>query len=138
MIEKLKVAPEQITYANLLYYGSWSGIAILMVTYFLNVLGIMEPYIPLTDIPNNWHQSASDFSHIFNTPMGWGWTGLLNRGDFLNFLGIAWLAGLTIFCFFALIPAYLKKNDKIYVGLVIIEILILVLAASGILGAGGH
>ena len=137
-VERPKTAPEQITYANLLFYGSWSGIVILVVSYFLYVLGIMDPHIPVTEIPNYWHMPCADFAHKFNTPMGWGWTSLLHRGDFLNFIGIAWLAGLTILCFLTLIPAYLKKKDFIYTGLVIAEVLILTLAASGILGSAGH
>ena len=32
-------APEQITYSNLLFYGCWSGLALMIVTYLIYVLG---------------------------------------------------------------------------------------------------
>lgn len=137
-VQKPKVAPEQIRYANLLQYGAWAGILVLFITYLLYVLGIMDPLIPLTEVPKYWTLSAADFSHHFNTPMGWGWVGLIGKGDFLNFLGIAWLSTLTIIGFLMLVPAYFKKGDKIYAFVALAEVLVLVFAASGILGSGGH
>lgn len=38
---------EQIAYANILFYGCWSGLALMIVTYFLYVSGIMEPYVSM-------------------------------------------------------------------------------------------
>jgi hypothetical protein len=63
---------------------------------------------------------------------------MLGKGDFLNFIGIAFLAGVTIICFFPIIPIFLKKKDKVYAALAVVEILVLVLAASGLLKSGGH
>ncbi len=63
---------------------------------------------------------------------------MLNKGDFINFLGIAFLALLTIICYIVLFFGYVKKKDKIYATIVIAEILVLALAASGLLGSGGH
>ncbi len=72
-------------------------------------------------------------------PSGWEWTTMLGQGDFINFIGVAILAGMTILCFLvALAPAYLKQKDWPYFGLVIFECLVLLLAASGILKVGGH
>ncbi|HAM49740.1 MAG TPA: hypothetical protein DCP92_03255 [Nitrospiraceae bacterium] len=69
---------------------------------------------------------------------GWSWLGMVGKGDFLNFLGIAFLAGLTIVCFIRIIPILFRKKDIVYFIIAIIEVLVLVLAASGILKAGGH
>jgi hypothetical protein len=56
----------------------------------------------------------------------------------LNFLPIAFLSLLTIICYVSILPGLLRKKDTAYVVLVIIEIVVLVVAASGILGSGGH
>jgi|GEM_PF-163748 len=70
-------------------------------------------------------------------PSGWEWLKMLGEGDFVNFIGVAILAGMTILCFLvALAPAYLKQKDWPYFGLVIFECLVLLLAASGILKVG--
>lgn len=62
---------------------------------------------------------------------------MLNKGDFLNFLGIAFLAGVTIACYIAVIPVFFRKKDKVYGIFAILEVLLLLLAASGILKTGG-
>ena len=80
--------------------------------------------------------SAPEFLEKANMPAGWGWINLLNHGDILNFIGIAFLAGLTIICYLAIIP-YLFNSGARAVGiLAIVEVLILLLAASGIIHIG--
>jgi hypothetical protein len=61
---------------------------------------------------------------------------LLGKGDFVNFLGIAILSGVTIVCYAGIIPTLLRKKQTAYVIIAIAEVVILVLAASGILAAG--
>jgi hypothetical protein len=45
---------------------------------------------------------------------------------------------MTIFCYLVLVRGYLCKKDWIYAVISVLEILVLSLAASGILGSGGH
>jgi len=61
---------------------------------------------------------------------------MLKYGDFINFIGIAMLAGVTILCYAAIVPTLLKNNDKVYAILAVIEVIILSAAASGILAVG--
>jgi hypothetical protein len=68
---------------------------------------------------------------------GWGWVKLYGYGDFLNMFPIAFLASITILCYIAIIPTFFKKKDTIYATLAIIEVVILLGAASGLI-AGGH
>ena len=63
---------------------------------------------------------------------------MLRYGDFINFIGIAFLAGVTIVCFLVIVPVLWKNNDKLYAVFSLLEAVILSLAASGILGSGGH
>lgn len=129
---------EQIKYADILFYGCWGGLALMLVTYLLYVSGIMAPYIPLEVITKSWSVSAHEYLTQNNVPTGWGWTNLLNKGDFLNFLGIALLAGLTIIGYIPLIFAYLKKKDMPYAIIALLEVIVLCIAASGIVGGGAH
>ena len=61
---------------------------------------------------------------------------MLGYGDFINFVGIVILAGITIVCYIAIIPTLLRDNDKVYAGLALVEAVVLGLAASGILAVG--
>jgi hypothetical protein len=61
---------------------------------------------------------------------------MLAKGDFLNFVGIAILAGVTIICYLAIVPTLLRKKDRAYLTMAIVEVLVLALAASGILSVG--
>lgn len=133
-----KTPPEQIRYADLLFYGSWLGIFLMIITYLIYILGIMDPYIALQEVPKYWAMPVSDYLHHANVPQGWGWIGLLGKGDFLNFIGIALLALMTIVCFLTLIPTYAKQDDKLLLTIVILEVIVLSVAASGLLGSGGH
>jgi hypothetical protein len=136
--DRAKASPEQIRYADLLFYGCWGGLLLLTVTYSLYAFGVMAPHIPLTEVSNYWGMSVNEYLHVAHVPAGWGWTSMVGKGDFLNFIGVAFLAGLTIIGYLTLIPAYWKKNDKIFVVICTLEVLVLSLAASGILGSAGH
>lgn len=129
---------EQVVYANLLFYGCWVSIFLMAITYVIYITGLLDPYVPVQEITGYWSGPSSQYVHHARVPVGWGWVSLLGRGDFLNFIGIALLAGMTLVCFLTLIPAYLRKKDWAFLLITVIEILVLCLAASGILGTGGH
>ncbi len=224
---------EQIFYADILFYGAWLAILILVITFGLYVGKILPRHIPLEDVPHYWHERADSWLNpwyvmkepvktakgeqgdkaeaappgevaledlseeklvatmkqeisakgetgidknvaVMETakalgldghedevqqklektfaglkeqgllnkikpgcPSGWEWTSMLGKGDYLNFVGVAILAGMTILCFLvALAPAYLKQKDWPYFAVVIFECAVLLLAASGILKVG--
>jgi hypothetical protein len=129
---------EQVLYANILFYGCWLGILIMVVTYILYISGLLTPYVPLEDITRYWSQPVSRYVEGAGIPLGWGWVALVGKGDFLNFLGIVLLAGLTVLCFLTLIPAYLGQKEWIFAAITIVEVLVLILAASGVLVTGAH
>ena len=130
--------PEQIAYANLLFIGAWVGILIMIITYFLYIGGVLSPHVEVSLITQNWDKGVDEYLQITNSPHGWKWLSLLTKGDFLNFVGIVLLAIMTIICYLLLIAGYKKRKDWIYFFIAVMEVVVLVVAASGILGAGGH
>jgi uncharacterized membrane protein len=136
--EAARPMPEQITYANLLFLVVWLSILLMIITYFVYVTDILRPYVPIDVVQQHWSSSVGDYLHITQAPHGWGWLRLLDTGDYLNFLGLAILALITILCYLVLLPGYIRRRDRIYTLICVLEILVLSLAASGILGAGGH
>jgi hypothetical protein len=135
---------EQLVYARVLEIGMYIGLVILFVTFALYVSRIMAPAVPLEQVSNYWTHGVheylevvnEDFLHLEHPPTGWAWVGMLNKGDFLNFVGIAILAGISIFCYLAIVPTLLRKKDTAYLVMTLLEVLVLVLAASGILAVG--
>jgi hypothetical protein len=133
---KLQATPEQILYANILAKGMYIGLAILFITFAIYAFGIMKPYIPLDQISGYWGHGVHEYLEHAKIGTGWSWVGMLKYGDFINFIGIAILAGTTIFCYLAIVPLLLKSNDKVYAVLALLEAIVLALAASGILAVG--
>ena len=133
-----KATQEQMTYATILNIGMFIGLALIVITFVIYMLGILPSFISPREIPNYWSMASKDFIHTFQAPTGWGWVSFVSKGDYLNFVGIALLAGLTVFCYLAILPILMRKKDTPYVIIAIIEVAVLVLAASGILKSGGH
>ncbi len=135
---KTKASEEQITYANILNYGMWGGLFVLVITFVVYLSGILRSFIPIEKLSMYWSMNVKDYLHASNAPTGWGWVALAGKGDYLNFIGIAALAGLTIVCYIAILPILIKKKDTPFIVIAIMEVAVLLLAASGILKTGGH
>ncbi len=78
------------------------------------------------------------YLELGHVPVGWGWLALIGQGDFLNFIGIVILASMTLVCYIPLIPSLLKHGEKALATMAALEILVLALAASGLVNGGGH
>jgi hypothetical protein len=129
-------APEALRYARVLERGARLGLACLFLTFPLYVLGIVKPHTPPGKTLQCLTLDVHQFSRETGGYHGWGWVGMLHRGDFLNFAGIAILAGVTAVCCLAVIPPLLKRHDRLYAILALVEVLVLILAASGLCTVG--
>jgi hypothetical protein len=104
----------------------------------------MPAVIPLNEIAGLWNQPVHDYLEAINhnylhwdhLPTGWSWLKLIGKGDFINFIPVAILSGVTIICYVAIVPGLFKRGDKAYAIMAIAEALILALAASGLLAVG--
>jgi len=136
--EDLQPSREQIIYANLLIIGVLAGLIILVTTYAIYVAGILPAHVEISLIPELWGKGVSEYLAITHSPHGWGWVPLLAKGDFLNYIGFALLALMTIFCYLVLVRGYVRQKNWIFTVIALLEIVVLSVAASGILGSGGH
>jgi hypothetical protein len=145
MESKVKGTEEQVAYAWLLDWGMKIGLAMLVVTFAMYLAGVMKPYVPVENLVNgDWKlpihgkEGAPGYLEKENIKAGWWWLTQIGKGDFANFLGIAFLAGVTIVCYLRILPILLAKKDRIYALIALLEVLVLSLAASGLLRSGGH
>ena len=138
MEKRVKATEEQIAYASLLDKGMKAGLLAVIITFIIYITGVLSPHVPVNDLPKYWSMPVKEYLAATNIHTGWSWIGMVGKGDFLNFIGIAFLAGVTIFCYMRIIPMLFRKKDTVYGILAVIEVLVLVLAAPGVLRAGGH
>jgi hypothetical protein len=142
--ESARASDEQLLYARILAGGMYLGLGVLLATFLLYLTGIIGPAVPIQELPNYWTLPAHEYLEAINHEflhrdgivVGWGWTAVLNRGDYLNFVGIALLALVTVVCYLGILPTLFRKGDWIYGTIAILEVVILALAASGIVSAG--
>lgn len=131
------VTPEQLAYADLLDIGVTIGRYLLAGTFILYVFGFAPPKIPLSELPAYWSMAADQYSNRVGVGTGWGWLALIGYGDYMNFVGIAFLSGLTFACYLRVLPFALQRKDFVFGTVLMLEVIVLSLAASGLL-AGGH
>lgn len=139
-----RVDDAQLRYASILEIGVYAGLVVLLVTFALYASGAVAPSVPLHELPHYWQLSVHEYLEATNAEhlhhehviTGWAWVSVVWKGDYLNFIGIALLAGVTIVCYLGIIPTLLRKHDHVYATMATLEVLVLTLAASGILAAG--
>jgi hypothetical protein len=132
------VTEEQLAYAQLLDGGMKLGLLGLVVTFLVYVSGALSARIPVQDLPRYWSMPVKEYLAATGVHPGWGWVGLIGHGDFLNFIGIAFLAGVSLVCYLAIVPIFVRKKDFVYAALSVVEVAVLALAASGVLNVGAH
>ncbi|HEU4383490.1 MAG TPA: hypothetical protein VFR85_08310 [Anaeromyxobacteraceae bacterium] len=129
---------EQLIYARWLDGGMRAGLLMLLLSAPIYLLGLLRPHVPVDDLPRYWSLPVKKYLAATGIEPGWSWVFMLHRGDFLNFVGIAFLSGVTIACYLAISPIFFRRKDRIYAWLAVAEVLVLGLAASGVLSVGGH
>ena len=129
---------EQMRYAAVLQFLSRSGLFVLILGFGLYISGLAPAVVPVEQVPGLLHLRAQDFVHETGTPIGWDWVNNLDQGEVISNLGVIYLSIATIICFLTIFPVVIRKKDLAYVTIVLIELLVLILAASGILTTGAH
>lgn len=121
----------QHAYARWLGRGSRLGFGLLVAAFVAYILGLLPAQIAIESLPQYWNLSAAEYMERAGIPTGWGWLAFAGRGDMLNLVGIVVLAGCSVPCLAAAIPAFRAQGDRAFVWICVAEIAVLVLAASG-------
>lgn len=129
---------EQAEYGVLLEKLVNLGMIFLLVAFALYMTGYLEPLVPISELPEAWKLPLNDFIAQTGAPTGWSWLDHILTGDYLNFAGIAFLAGVTGICYLLLLVRFIQDGHKLYITVALIEIGLMVLAAANITGGGGH
>lgn len=133
---KAPVSPEQLRYAAVLEIGVRTGFLLLVAAFLAYAVALTPAHVPVARLPELWTLSAHEYVREAGLPTGWGWALLLPAGEMLTLAAIGVLAGVSILCFLVLVPAYRARGDRVYLTIAVLEIAVLLLAASGVLTAG--
>jgi|GEM_PF-54959 len=135
---------EQLLYARILQAGMFLGLALLLVTFCLYIIRVFPATVPIDHLADYWTMNVHEYLEALNHEFihgerlmtGWAWLSMIGKGDFLNFIPIAILSAITIVCYLGITPGLIRKKDWAYASMALLEALILILAASGILAVG--
>jgi len=127
-------AGEDGVYARWLDLGTRAGLAALAIGFLLYALGRVEPLVPVQDLARLWRMPLAGYLAASGAPTGWGWLQFIGRSDYFNFIGIGMLGLVTAACYARIIPPLLARGEHLYAGLAIAQVLVLLAAASGLVG----
>jgi hypothetical protein len=123
-------------YAQLLAWGTRAGLILLVLSFTAYLFGVLTPHVPLERLPQVWNLPVASYHEVTHTPKEFDWTAFIRHGDRINMIGIAVLTGCSLLPLLALIPMFLRRRDIFYAIICALEIVVLLLAASGVLTSG--
>ena len=127
----------QLTYATVLSWTSTLGIIFVVAGYLVYVFQLLPSSVTPAEVALHWHLRAAELHKIVPVPSGWDWIYQLGRGDVLSYASVVYLSSVTMICLAVIIPLFLKEKDMIYAVMTLLQVLVLVFAAAGIV-SGGH
>ena len=127
--------PVQVRYARWLAWGTRAGLACLVVGFLAYIFGL-APHVPIEKLPAIWQLPSAQLLRDTGLQPGWHWAALLHRSDMLVLAAIALLASVSIVCVAAVMPLFARRGEQVFVAICALQVLVLLLAASGLLVAG--
>jgi len=127
---------EDLIYARWLDFFTRLGFAALVASFLVYTTGIVSPAIPLAELPRYWGLPIAQYVAATGTPTGWGWVLHLGKSDLLNLVGVSILGSVTIVCYVRMLMHYLRVRERAFAAICIAQLLLLILAASGLLQPG--
>jgi hypothetical protein len=119
----------QELYARWLDFFTKAAFAVSVATLFLYLSGAVPAFVELKQLPEVWVLPVDQYRELSGAPRGWAWLRLTGYGDYLNFVGIALYALVTLFCYLRIIPALLRGGERIHAALATAQVLVLLAAA---------
>ena len=113
------------------------GVAVMVTGFVLYVSGALAPYLSVDKLVRNWGSPAGQFVRQTGLPTGWGWARLLGHSDMLALAGLILLSSAAIAAYTGLLPRLARERNRVYLLLVVLQLGVFALAASGVLG-GAH
>jgi len=126
----------QATYARWLDTATRVGFAVSLAAFLVYVSGLVEPFVPLEQLPQLWGLSAARYAEVSGAPAGWGWLTLLARSDYLNLAAVALFGVVTLACYARIVPLLFSAGERLQAWIALAQVLVLAAAAAGVFTGG--
>ena len=126
----------QLVLARLYRYVTIIGFFIMIAAFVLYAFGLLRASVPAEEVRAYWHLEAGVYATETGTPVGWDFLKSLSRGDSLSLGSLVFMAVAVIVCLIIMIAAFLKKNNRLFALISLLQTAVLILAASGVVS--GH
>jgi uncharacterized membrane protein len=134
----MMVSKTQKRYAKVLSWVAAIGQLLVVVGYIIYLSKLLPMETPIERITQAWHLSAAEFTDELGIETGWNWLRKLSHGDIISYGAIVLLAlGTNVSLLVAAVSFLQEKNGK-YTLIVILQLVVLLIAASGIVSGVGH
>ncbi len=128
----VRISDEQLVFARLLEIAIRVAFILLLAGLAAYLSGALTLAVPLAQLPALWGLSAADFVARTGGHRGWGFLDL-GAGEIAILGGIAYLLSVSTLCMCILPPIYARRRDWWFVAITVLEIGVLVIAASGVI-----
>ena len=126
----------QATYARWLDAATRVGFAVSLVAFLVYVSGLVEPLVPLEQLPQLWGLPSARFVELTGEPAGWGWLALLGKSDYLNLAAVALFGLVTLACYARIVPLLFAAGERLQACIALAQVLVLAAAAAGFFTGG--
>ena len=127
------VPSEQLVVARWIEIGMRIGFALLVTTFVIYVLGLLQPLVPPQELVRLWQLPVDRYVAATGAPTGAGWLRMLAKGDYLNLLGLGVFALLALVCYARLVPLFLRDGRRVQALFAALQVLVILVAAVGVL-----
>lgn len=124
-------------YADLLDVLVKVGLILVVATFVPHVLGILSPRVSIDRSSELWSLPLDEYLARTEARPGLWWVSTLRYADYLPLAGVAFLATVSGICYLRVIPVFARKGMTAYVVIAALQVLVFLVAASGVLAAGG-
>ncbi|HEU4351649.1 MAG TPA: hypothetical protein VFR66_07205 [Burkholderiales bacterium] len=120
---------EHTVYARWLDVGTRLGFVALVASFVGYVLGALDPHVPPHELPLLWGLPVDHYVAAANAPTGWGWLAFVVKADYLNYVGVAILASVTLAAYARLVPVLVGQGARLRAGIAVLQVIVLLVAA---------
>ena len=124
-------------YARWLDRATKAGFAISLVAFLVYASGLVPAFVPPSELARYWTLPVDRFIAATGAPQHWAWLHYLGYSDVLNLAAVALLALVTPACYARLLPKLFAQRDWLQLALAGAQVIVLVVAASGLLAGAG-
>jgi uncharacterized membrane protein len=129
----------QLAYAGTLEIVAHTIIVVMALGFVLYIFNLLPLTVPVETVAANWHLNATKLQMKIHHHCGWScFTDLhtFMHGDAVSYASVIFLSMATLICLVTASIAFFREKNRLYLTITILQVLVLLVAASGKLTSG--